>query len=105
AEVTHELRMGPVRNAGNNHPFDVSKDFIQRRGCFGGSSVQLRQDCSRLVIWSDPPLSDVLAIISNPIGKFVHLLPKFLLRNITESLSIFHCGGTELQATRWKSKG
>src|SRR5207248_10321698 len=105
AEVTHELRMGPVRYARNNHAFDVSKDFIQRRGCFGGSSIQLRQDCSRLVIWSDPPLSDVLAVIRNPIGKLVQLSPEFRRRNVAKGFSIFHCGGTQLQATRWKSKG
>src|SRR5205809_6600166 len=94
-----------VPNASNDHPVDVNKDFIKRRGYFRWGTIELRKDCTRLIVSSNPPLGDVFAIICDPIGEFVQPLPKFLLWNIAESLSIFHCDGTELQATRWKSKG
>src|SRR2546429_12606 len=90
AEVTHELRMGPMRNAGNNHPLHVSEDFVERRSSLWCSCIQLRQDCSGLVIWRNPPLTDMFAIIGNPIGKLMQLLSEFLRWNIAEWLSIFH---------------
>jgi hypothetical protein len=106
--------MRPVRNSWNNHVFDIGEDFIERRSQFWRDRVQLRQDCSRLVVRRDPLLTDMLAVIGDPIGEPMKLFAKYCRRNIAEIadvpaqtwLSIFHSGGRDFAANtrRLKSK-
>ncbi len=88
-------------HAGNNHALELSEDFVERRGRFWCGCPQLRHDCSWLVVRRDPPLTDMLAVIGDPIGEPMKLFAKHCRRNIAEIadvpaqtwLSIFHSLG------------
>src|SRR5260370_36690978 len=79
-KVAHELWMRPVRNSWNNHAFDIREDFIEGRSCFWRSCVQLRQNCSRFIVWSNALLTDIFAIISNQISETMNFLAKNLCK-------------------------
>src|SRR5947207_6143307 len=106
--------MGPVRNARNNYAFDISEDFVERRSPFRCHRIQLRQDCSRFVIRGNPPLTDIFAVIGDPVDEPMKLLTKKFRRNIPELANIaaeawfliFHssgCGRLEISDTIFPS--
>ncbi len=100
AKVAHELRMRPVRNSWDNQAFDISEDFIERRSYFRRDRVQLREDCSRLVIRRDPPLIDICAIISDPICESMKFVVKNVWRNVAELTDI--CTQMCLSTFHWR---
>ena len=83
-----------MRYTGNNYAINLGKNSRKGRRFFWGSAIQLRENSSRWVGRRNPPFTNMLTIISNPIRKPMEFLPEDFGWNIAERLSILH-------STKW----
>ena len=79
-----------MHHARNDHPVDVSENFLEIFAFSGRSRSQRGKNLAWLDVLRNGALANFLAKIGNPVCELVHLPAKNFRRRVAGWLSILH---------------
>jgi hypothetical protein len=71
--------MVPVRQAGDDDPFEIGEDCVERFAAFRRAIGKRRADVSRLDARKNRVTIGLLEIIRDPVGDAIRVLPEVVL--------------------------
>ena len=77
SEVAQKHRMAPMHHAGKNHSVDIGENVLERFAMLRRLGRKGGANRARFVIRCNAQLTDIFAIVRDPISEPVKLFPKF----------------------------